>query len=127
MKKVLVVLLLAITFATSTFSEGAYAATASPVSVTLSSGERNDSTSRIYLLNSDMLGVSISNYWYSDHEINYTIFKDGSAWVSGVVGVNSSKSFNLDTAGAGGYSMRLYCGQYKDKTGCEASGQLSDK
>lgn len=108
---------------------GSLGANASAASVTTSLGptETTDTTSRITLGSGQKLTITVGNYWYSDHTIKWTIFKNGSAYLSGLRAVNGTTQLTYTTAdiGTGQYSLRLYCGTYGGLTGCEGQGTLS--
>lgn len=105
------------------------AATSDPKSVSLTPSDDNgtDTTSRILLSSGKKFYFTVSNYWYSGHQVQYSIFKNGSEYLTGFVDVNDTKSFSYSWA-SGEYSLRLYCGsQSNRKTDCSAGGNISVK
>ncbi|MGE7934420.1 hypothetical protein [Viridibacillus arvi] len=103
------------------------AADSSPKGVSLGASETTATSSRIKLSSGQKLNIFVTNYWYSDYKIQYSIFKDGSEFVTNFAGINEIVNTSHSWA-PGEYSIRFYCDtQAKPRTGCQAGGQLSVK
>lgn len=98
---------------------------------TLRSGDYSADSPSIYFSKYDDMDISVSNYWYSDHDIVWTVYKEGFGGIfSGRLNPNESTTFTftqLENYGSGQYFIRLNCDAYEAKTGCEAAGFLTNK
>ncbi|WP_142922605.1 hypothetical protein [Neobacillus notoginsengisoli] len=128
MKKLFMILSMAMIISVSSMGV-ASAASAASSPVTLSPGETSDTTSRVTLSSGQSLILSVSNYWYSGHNIMWTVFKNGTAFQSGLVNINSTKSYtwSASSIGTGEYSVRLYCGEYTRYTDCDGAGRITSQ
>ncbi|MGE7925921.1 hypothetical protein ACQKND_22435 [Viridibacillus arvi] len=103
------------------------AADSSPKGVDLSSDQTTDTSSRIKLSSGQQLNIFVANYWYSNHQIQYSIFKDGNEYVTNLVDRNGIVN-TWHSWAAGEYSIRLYCNTQANRlTGCQAGAKLTVK
>lgn len=87
----------------------------------LYASETSKSTIRIDVTGA--INVYVNNWGAKD--IKYTIFQNGSAYISGVVKAGDYYRGTISVPN-GQYSLRMYCGVYSSTTGCSAQTEISD-
>lgn len=89
----------------------------------LNPSQKSATTQRITVKNGK-LQIAVNNLRAKD--VKYTIFKNGNAYLTGVVKGNKSTVRTINVPNDQ-YSLRVYCGVYTSTTGCSSTFAIKTK